>query len=87
MAKPINPFLVLMLATVLPGAGHVAIRDATRGLAFAFFVVFFSVVTYMSAPPDRSFIGRHAGGLFVWALSIPDAYRRARVRTVMARKS
>lgn len=36
MAKPINPFLVLMLATVLPGAGHVAIRDATRGLAFAF---------------------------------------------------
>lgn len=41
----------------------------------------------MTAPPDRSFIGRHAGGLFVWALSIPDAYRRARVRTVMARKS
>jgi hypothetical protein len=87
VAKPINPYLVLMLATVLPGAGHVAVRDATRGLAFAFFVVFFSVVTYMTTPPDRSFLGRHAGGLFVWALSIPDAYRRARVRTVMARES
>jgi hypothetical protein len=87
VAKPINPYLVLALATVLPGAGHVAVRDATRGLAFAFFVVFFSVVTYMTTPPDRSFLGRHAGGLFVWALSIPDAYRRARVRTVMARKS
>lgn len=87
MAKPVNPYLVLMLATVLPGAGHVAVRDARRGLAFAFFVVFFSVITYMTTPPDRSFFGRHAGGLFVWALSIPDAYRRARVRTVMAGKS
>ncbi|GCA48053.1 MULTISPECIES: hypothetical protein [Sinorhizobium] len=87
MAKPINPYLVLILATMLPGAGHVALRDAARGLAFAFFVVFFSVITYMTTPPDRSFIGRHAGGIFVWALSIPDAYRRARIRTVMARKS
>ena len=85
MAKPINPYLVLALATVLPGAGHVALRDATRGLVFAFFVVFFSVITYMTTTPDRSFVGRHAGGLFVWALSIPDAYRRARVRTVLAR--
>jgi hypothetical protein len=87
VAKPINPYLVLILATILPGAGHVALRDAARGLAFAFFVVFFSVITYMTTPPDRSFIGRHAGGIFVWALSIPDAYRRARIRTVMARKS
>jgi hypothetical protein len=87
VAKPINPYLVLILATMLPGAGHVALRDAARGLAFAFFVVFFSVITYMTTPPDRSFIGRHAGGIFVWALSIPDAYRRARIRTVMARKS
>lgn len=87
MAKPINPYLVLILATMLPGAGHVALRDAARGLAFAFFVVFFSVITYMTTPPDRSFIGRHAGGIFVWALSIPDAYRRARIRTVIARKS
>ncbi len=87
MTRPINPYLVLALATMLPGAGHVAVRDATRGLAFAFFAVFFSVLTYKTTPPDRSFLGRHAGGLFVWALSIPDAYRRARVRTVMARKS
>ena len=28
----------------------------------------------------QSFIGRSAGGLFVWALSIPDAYRIARIR-------
>ena len=79
MVKPINPYLVLALAVALPGAGHVAVRDAPRGLAFAFFVVLFSVVSYMTTMPDQTFIGRHAGGLFVWALSIPDAYRRARI--------
>jgi hypothetical protein len=79
MAKPINPYLVLALAIALPGAGHVAVRDAPRGLAFAFFVVLFSVVSYMTTMPDQTFIGRHAGGLFIWALSIPDAYRRARI--------
>jgi hypothetical protein len=80
MAKPINPYAVLVLAMLLPGAGHVAIREATRGLVFALFVALFSVLTYMTTTPDQSFIGRHAGGLFVWALSIPDAYRRAALK-------
>jgi hypothetical protein len=79
MDKPVNPYLVLALAIVLPGAGHVVVRDAPRGLAFAFFVVLFSVISYMTTTSDQTFIGRHAGGLFVWALSIPDAYRRARL--------
>ncbi|MCA0277930.1 MAG: hypothetical protein LCH86_18200 [Proteobacteria bacterium] len=87
MAKPINPYLVLALAIVLPGAGHVAVRDPKRGLAFAFFVLFFAMVTYMTTTPETSFIGRHAGGLFVWALSIPDAYRRARMQSVVARRA
>jgi len=87
MAKPINPYVVLALAIVLPGAGHVAVRDATRGLAFAFFVVLFSVLSYVTTTPETSFLGRHAGGLFVWALSIPDAYRRARIRWTMTQKA
>jgi hypothetical protein len=64
------------MAIALPGAGHIAVREAPRGLVFAFFVLFFSVLTYMTTTPDQSFVGRHAGGLFVWALSIPDAFRR-----------
>jgi hypothetical protein len=80
MSKPMHPRLVLLLALVLPGAGHVAIGEAKRGLAFALFVVMFSIVTYMTTTPEHSFIGRHAGGLFIWALSIPDVYRKARMR-------
>ncbi|WP_421870929.1 hypothetical protein [Pararhizobium sp.] len=80
MSKPVNPYVVLLLAILLPGAGHVAIGEARRGLAFALFVLLFSFLTYMTTTPEQSFIGRYAGGLFIWALSIPDAYRRARIR-------
>ena len=80
MAKVMNPYLVLARAVVLPGAGHVAVGEPRRGLAFAFFVVLFGTLTYATTTPEISFIGRHAGGLFIWALSIPDAYRRARIR-------
>ena len=82
MTKPINPHLVLLLAIILPGAGHVAVGEARRGLSFALFTVLFAALTYMTTTPDRSFVGRHAGGLFIWALSIPDAYRRARMQAV-----
>ncbi|WP_342643382.1 hypothetical protein [Rhodoligotrophos ferricapiens] len=84
MHRPINPYLVLALAIVLPGMGHVAIGAPRRGLVFAFFTVFFGVFTYLFSSPDQSFIARHAGGIFIWALSIPDAYRRARLAYELA---
>lgn len=79
MGKEPNPYLVLALAVALPGAGHVAIGEQRRGLTFALFALLFFILTFMTTTPDHSFIGRHAGGLFIWALSIPDAYRRARL--------
>ena len=77
--KPINPYLVLALAIVLPGMAHVAIRQQQRGFMFAMFTLLLALLTYHFAPVDRSMIGRSALGLFVWALSIPDAYRLARI--------
>jgi hypothetical protein len=79
-AKPISPYLILALAIVFPGSGHVALGQPMRGLVFLFFIVLFGIVTYQTTTPEHSFIGRHAGGLFIWALSIPDAYRLARIR-------
>ena len=67
-----------MLAILLPGAGHVAVRQPQRGLGFAFFTVLLALLSWYTTTPERSFIGRAAGGLFVWALSIPDAYKLAR---------
>jgi hypothetical protein len=85
--RPLNPYLVLALAVVLPGMGHVALGQQMRGFGFAFFSLLLALLTWHLAPPDRSFVGRTAGGLFVWALSIPDAYRLARLRYETWRRS
>jgi len=78
--RPINPYLVLALAVLAPGAGHVAVGAQMRGLGFAFFSLLLALLCWHTTSADTSFIGRAAGGLFVWALSIPDAYRIARIR-------
>jgi hypothetical protein len=78
--KPINPYVVLALAILAPGAGHVAVGAPQRGFGFAFFSLLLALLCWHTTTPETSFIGRSAGGLFVWALSIPDAYRIARIR-------
>lgn len=78
--KPINPYIVLALAILAPGAGHVAAGAQMRGLGFAFFSLLLALLCWHTTGPETSFVGRAAAGLFVWALSIPDAYRIARIR-------
>jgi hypothetical protein len=85
--RPLNPYLVLALAILAPGAGHVAIGEAERGLRFAFFTLLFAVLSWHFSSPAISFVGRAAGGLFVWALSLPDAYKLARVRYEIWKRS
>lgn len=77
---PVHPYTVLALAIVLPGVGHVLAGQPQRGFGFAFFALLLALVSWHTTTPEHSFIGRSAAGLFVWALSIPDAYRIARVR-------
>ena len=86
-AKPLHPLLVLALAVVLPGVGHVALGQQARGLGFAFFSLLLALLTWQISTPEQSFVGRSAGGLFVWALSIPDANRIARLRWELWRRS
>ena len=78
--KPFHPYAVLALSILAPGAGHVAVGQPQRGFGFAAFSLLLALLTWQTTPPDRSFVGRSAFGLFVWALSIPDAYRIARVQ-------
>jgi hypothetical protein len=71
---------VLAVALLLPGGGHVLAGAQQRGFGFAAFSLLLALLTWHTTTPDQSFIGRTAGGLFVWALSIPDAYRIARLK-------
>ena len=78
-SRPPDPRLVLLVAALLPGMGHVMIGRAARGLGFALFTLVLGWLTMKFAAPDASVIGRHAGGFLVWAMSLPDAYRSARL--------
>ena len=77
---PANPYVVLGAAIVLPASGHVILGVPVRGLQFLFFMVILAWVTAKIAPPDASFVGRHAGGFLIYALSVLDAYKLARIR-------
>ena len=44
--RPINPYLVLALAIVLPGIGHVALGQQFRGFGFAFFTLLLALLTW-----------------------------------------
>lgn len=77
---PPNPYLVLATAIVLPGVGQVLNRQPVRGLIFVFFTILLGAFTLKTAAPDVSIVGKFAGGLFVWAMAIYDAYKTARLR-------
>jgi hypothetical protein len=79
-AKPMHPFAILALSIVLPGSGHVFSGVPARGLQFLFFMIVIGWATSKIAPGQASFLGRYAGGFFIYALSVLDAYKIARVR-------
>lgn len=78
--RPINPYTVLAAAIGLPGTGQVLNREPVRGLVFLFFIILLGAYTLKTADQDVSLVGKLAGGIFVWAMSIYDAYKRARIR-------
>jgi len=78
--RPAHPYLVMGAAFVLPGAGQVMNGMAARGITMVFFMISLAWVTYHLTTPQHSFVGRHAGGFFVYAMSILDAYKWARYR-------
>ena len=78
--KPWHPSLILTAAVLLPGVGHVLNGMPQRGLMFLFFIIVLGWATARVATPEMSFFGQHVGGLFVYGLSVIDAYRTAKVR-------
>jgi hypothetical protein len=80
MRRPYGPLLVLAVAAVLPGMGQVLNDQSRRGLVMVFYMLLLGSVTYTVAAPGTSALGMLSGGLFVYAISVMDAYRVAAVR-------
>ena len=77
---PANPHVVAACALILPGVGQVLNREPVRGLMFVFFILLLGGFTLKTAGPEISLAGKFSGGIFVYAMSVLDAYQRARVR-------
>src|SRR5882672_833328 len=84
---PLHPLRVLLISVLLPGVGQVVNNMPRRGLMFLFFIMSLGWVTLHLAPPEASFVGRYAGGFFIYAISIMDAYRWARYRWEFFRRA
>jgi hypothetical protein len=78
--RPLHPYWVLLIAILLPGMGQVVNNNPPRGLMMAFSILALGWVSWHLTTPDQSLIGRYAGGLFVYAVAVLDAYRWARYR-------
>lgn len=80
LKRPFHPWLVLAVALALPGVGQVINNTPMRGLVMLFFMGLLGLFTFLTTTPEHSFLGRYAGGLFVYAISVMDAYRWSRYR-------
>ena len=71
--KPRPVWKVTLFAFVLPGSGQMLNGDPTRGVVMQFFMLLFSYITYQVTTPDISIVGRLAGGIAVYVISVLDA--------------
>lgn len=78
--RPLHPYSVLAIAAVLPGVGQAINNTPLRGMIMALFMVMLGLITYKLAAPGISLVGRFSGGIFIYMLSILDAYYWARYR-------
>ena len=78
---PLHPFWVLLIAIVLPGVGQVVNNTPMRGLVMVSFMVMLGLLTFNLANPAVSMVGKLAGGIFIYALSLMDAYYWARYKS------
>jgi hypothetical protein len=85
--SPLHPLVVLAVAVVLPGVGQVLNGSPSRGLMMLFFMLMLGVITYNLAGPGISIVGKFAGGIFIYAVSVMDAYYWARYRAERHRVS
>lgn len=78
---PLAPILVLLIAILLPGMGQVINNTPVKGLVMISFMLILGLITFNLAQPNISMVGKLAGGIFIYALSIIDAYYWAKYRS------
>ena len=77
---PLKPIWVLVIAILLPGVGQLVNNTPLKGLVMVCFMIIIGLITFNLAQVHISMVGKLAGGIFIYALSIMDAYYWAKYR-------
>lgn len=77
---PLKPIWVLVIAILLPGVGQLVNNTPLKGLVMVCFMIILGLITFNLAQVHISMVGKLAGGIFIYALSIMDAYYWAKYR-------
>ena len=77
---PFAPILVLIISILLPGMGQVINNTPVKGLVMICFMIILGLITFNLAQAHISMMGKLAGGVFIYAISIMDAYYWAKYR-------
>lgn len=80
VGRPLHPYVVLASSILLPGSGYVLVGQTRRGFTMQMFMIVFAFVTWHLALAGATLIGKLAGGVFLYALTIPASYRLARLQ-------
>lgn len=80
LLKPLDAKLILLVAIILPGMGQVLNNSPKRGFFMACFMIILGLITFNLAQPHISMAGKLSGGVFIYAISILDAYYWAKYR-------
>lgn len=77
--RPQKPMKILAVS-LIPGVGHVMLGLPHRGLMFIFFMLVLGWISTKLMPATATFIGQHIGGVFIYGMSVLDAFRIGKVR-------
>lgn len=84
---PANPKWVLFVAIVLPGMGQVLNNTPQRGFYMVSFMIILGLITFNLAEPHISMTGKLSGGIFIYAISVIDAYYWAKYRMELFKRN
>lgn len=70
MAEPLHPYIVMLVAIVLPGVGQVLNDTPARDSTMIFSMMLLGIVTFHLTTPNQSFAGRYEGGFVIYSISV-----------------
>jgi len=75
--------LVILMSLIIPSSGYVLLGKSKRGIMMFLWMFFFGYITYRLAPEGASSIGRIAGALAIWTLSVVEIHSIAKKKWII----